>query len=675
MRTRSWLAALALSALAVPHAAEAQVSVFPRRAELTVPSTGVVRVELSAEIVQGSGPALGDLRILDNDGRALPYAIDGAPPAGARVTTLGPLTPVEARQQMEGAEGATPIYREVYDLDLPPEQPTSAWTLALMTASTHFTAEATVERLVPGATPEPLTARSVFRLASGAERLDMTLPPHASGRIRVTLTGESGFLSPVFELRSIEPPATPTFLTLPLTVEREEHRGGKTILDARRPMALVPNALVLHPSQTTVRRYVRVYDTGPDGTQAIVGQGEVSRVTEPGAAPEPLVLALDPGRGDRLRIEIDDGDSGPLPELRADLRIHQPTVIFDPTTAYRPVRIYFGGRRVLPPTYPESEALLAAARGDAPAGVGTVGRIEPNPSYSRAPALAFAMAPGPVVEAGAFEHQADLTIVETPEGLARIVLPSAVEARMDPAREDVRVVAADGRQWPYLRGLDVEREPVSLAARRESPRPGTSRYVITLPEAPLAIEALLLDVPAEYVDRAYRLLHRAEDGEEVTWGEGRLQRRPGDAGPLRVAVGQPRVEALVLEVTDGNDAPLAPRIAAVVTHRVLFAAAPPGEYRLLFGIPEHVEAVDGAEWPSYEIERARDLVFALPYGDARVGEVEANPDFDPPSPYSGSKLRDLVLWLVLGFAVVVLGALTFRLSRLAPPPSDGPTDA
>jgi hypothetical protein len=557
MRRRLVPFALALTALASPGVAEAQpVALFPSRAELAVPVPGVVRVVLPDEVLEASGPTFADLRVLDAAGEALPYVVDGAPSSGELVTDLGALTPVEARQQAAHDEGDVPTFREVYELELPLETAsTGTRILAMAVASPHFTANATVERVAPDAEPEPLTARSVFRLPSGAEQLEITLPAEASGRIRITLVGEMGLLSPLFELKVALPPQS------------------------------------------------------------------------------------------------------------SDLR----SVIFDATRAHRPLYLYFGGGRVLAPSYPEAEALLAAARTASLAGAGAAGPVVPNPSYSDEPALGFAMVRGPTVDVAAFAHRAEVTIGASPEGLSRIVLPSAVEAQIDPAHEDLRLVDGEGRQWPYLRGLEDEEARLPLVVHRHRTPPGRSRYGLSLPDGPANVRAILVDLPNEYVDRAYRILQRRDDGQDDVWGEGRLARRPGETGPIRLAVGRDHADAFELEVTDGDDAPIAPAITAVVAHRVLFAAAPKGTYRLLFGV---APSALGAAPPRYEIELARSLVVALPSVDAEVGAAMANPDFDPPSTYSRSKLWDLLLWLVLGFAIIALGALTFRLARAATPPED-----
>ncbi|MBC7174336.1 MAG: hypothetical protein H5U40_17960, partial [Polyangiaceae bacterium] len=118
-RARPILAALAVLALS-PGDVQAQTTqLFPRRAEVDDQAMGLLRVELPAELVVACGPSLGDLRVIDDTMSSLPYVIDAAPRTGSRVTLVG-ATPAEARQRVETRSNAPRLYREEYDLDLPP---------------------------------------------------------------------------------------------------------------------------------------------------------------------------------------------------------------------------------------------------------------------------------------------------------------------------------------------------------------------------------------------------------------------------------------------------------------------------------------------------------------------------------------------------------------------------
>ena len=89
----------------------------------------------------------------------------------------------------------------------------------------------------------------------------------------------------------------------------------------------------------------------------------------------------------------------------------------------------------------------------------------------------------------------------------------------------------------------------------------------------------------------------------------------------------------------------------------LFLAAPAGDYSLLLGFPE-------ARPPSYELERVRATVLAVPCGSVTASGLQPNPAFRARARLtSGGAPQRLLLWIALGVAVVALAGLTLRLAR------------
>jgi hypothetical protein len=138
-----------------------------------------------------------------------------------------------------------------------------------------------------------------------------------------------------------------------------------------------------------------------------------------------------------------------------------------------------------------------------------------------------------------------------------------------------------------------------------------------------------------------------------------------------------RVDELLVEITDGGDAPLdVTRVAVEVETADLYLAAPEGSYRLLVGNAE-------AEPPRYEIARARGLALSVPADEVPEAPLGANPDWVPTR--SVLELAEIALWAVLGLAVLFLAWLSLRLARAEgandegggdpAPPSDTPPDA
>lgn len=289
----------------------------------------------------------------------------------------------------------------------------------------------------------------------------------------------------------------------------------------------------------------------------------------------------------------------------------------------------------------------------------------PRASFERPPALGFAMKPGAPVDASGFARRMELRVPPSPDGALRLRLPPAVLAAARPDLGDIRVVDGAGRQWPYLLEEGQERERVELRIEPSTAIRGRSRYEL-LPEAsPIAIESILLDIQADYLDRRFRVLGKYLDGREETLRVGVLARRPGEpVAPIPVVFSRSRVASLSLLVEDGDDAPIDLRGARAVTPtHDLFLVAPEGAYTLLVGQP-------GASPPRYELAGERDLVVSVKKAPIEAGQLEGNPAFAPPptptttptTPTTPESSQH-ILWAVLALAVVTLGALTLKLAR------------
>ena len=107
-----------------------------------------------------------------------------------------------------------------------------------------------------------------------------------------------------------------------------------------------------------------------------------------------------------------------------------------------------------------------------------------------------------------------------------------------------------------------------------------------------------------------------------------------------------------------DDAPLRlTRVEARVPQPELYLAAPAGEYSLLLGFPD-------APLPRYELARVRATVLAVPAAAVVTGSLERNPDYRAGARLgSGKGLQQVLLWIVLGVAVVGLVGLTLWLAR------------
>jgi hypothetical protein len=109
-------------------------------------------------------------------------------------------------------------------------------------------------------------------------------------------------------------------------------------------------------------------------------------------------------------------------------------------------------------------------------------------------------------------------------------------------------------------------------------------------------------------------------------------------------------------VLNGNDAPLsraAPTLYMTPTH-VVFEQQPGRTYRLLYGQSQAREA----QYDLARLVNAKQIEAAVA---GRLGPEEINLDWTDPRPWT--EKYDVVLWLVLGIAVILLGFSAVRSLR------------
>ena len=396
----------------------------------------------------------------------------------------------------------------------------------------------------------------------------------------------------------------------------------------------MPDALRIESATTAFTRAVAVSDERPGQTAAPLGAATVVRlsgVTGDDTREVPLRAA----RGDRLRVAIDDGDSPSLADLRVVAVVRQPTPVFalDAADARRArpcaTAVVAPTRRAT--TSPGDASALARLDGTRAAIVEAIdgaatARAElsaarDNPAYDGAPALSFAMRPGATLDPRGWTHRRRIVVADSPDGLTRLRLAPSdlVPARADLA--DVRIVDAQQQQWPYLLQPDAARSWQALGADAPKRERGTSTYELHLPVTPMAVDQLLLDGDAAFVDRAFRLTGHTAAGVDVPLADGRLTIRGERPEPLTIGFPAQRLTALELQVDDGDESALSWRaVRARAVEPELFLVAPAGIYTLLIGNRD-------AAPPRYELERVRDVVLAVRGGNAAAEPLEANPRY------------------------------------------------
>jgi hypothetical protein len=658
-------------------------NLFASRAAIRVEQPGIARVALTPDVLAGCAPDLGDLRILDGNGKEVAYLLDHGIPPGSRVETEERPRIINVSRGEELRDGASPLYRESYEIDAPRARETAdaTWQLVFRTNRAKFVRRVEIR---DGAGPDAavVVAESIFRLPLGGDgagdKTTLDLPPIRADRLTVTLEGDDGsFLEPSFAYTTARELAVDGRLAVPLVAAASRAADGRTIVELARPRGLVPDVLRFETTTPWFDREVRVLDRRAGAPDVVIGARRIVRMAGV-ATVESSDVPVRPATGDVIVVEITDGDSPPLEALVVRATMRQPSLLF---AAGRPIGesdgwfLYFGGGRVGPPHYDvaaliprrgesgsgEQAAIVAGLRG--PGGVvpASLGAVGPNPAFDRSPLLAFAMRPGAAIDTRLYTHRRPLAVPASLEGLTRVALGPEDVARARDDLSDVRIVDTGSRQWPYLLERDSRTETVALTVRAPVRDRTRTSYALVGPATPLRLDGLAIDVEQPFVDRPFRLLAKSGDAaaaEERVVAEGRIVRRSGESGAFRVAFRAARVESLRLVVDDGNEAPLALRtVAAQVPLPELYLTAPEGAYFLLVG-----NSADTA--PSYELARVRDAVLAVSSAALPAGPLDANPAYSAHArPLDRGRLEQAFFWVVLVLTVAILGTVTLRLAR------------
>jgi len=662
---------------------------FSHEADIAADRAGLVRLLLPSEVLAACRSDLSDLRIFDSAGKEVAYLLDSSRGDRVEATESFRAGVVGLKRESSNPEDGPPTSREVYEIQAPPRPPeTGRWDLVFAALPPRFVREVKIAVTAIGADEGALVSGApLFRLDRDTQRMRIPLPPFSAETLTVTIEGkESFFVEPSFRFESARVFDELKRAVVPLREVSHVRRDGKTIVELARPSGLVPDLLRVETATGSFDRGADVWDVRPGSADVRVGRGRLYRVAarQPVAHPD---LALRPARGERLRVEIDEGDSPPLAAMTFSAVVRQPVLIFSlpATTAAEAAAgtLRFGGGRAHRPRYDLTGLLLgarsaltgdparAAARLYDPSELGRaqLGGVRPSPIFDTTPALAFAMHPGAEIDARVYAHRRPVTIAPSSEGLSRLRLAPEDVARARADLADIRVVDSASQQWPYLIERDSLKETVELRIANEEHRNRTSSYALALPVAPLRISGIVLETDAPFLHRPYRLLAGDGDADDRLVARGRLIKDALNPKPGRISFGPERVEALELFIEDGDDAPLVFRsVRARLRLPELFLAAPAGDYELLVGSPE-------AAAPRYELEQVRSVVLAVSSNPASTGELTPNPSYSVRARLTagGSPtelLQRAIVWAVLLVAVVVLGLLTLRVARRGAPPPD-----
>lgn len=498
----------------------------------------------------------------------------------------------------------------------------------------------------------------------------------------------------------------------PAAAHHGTHRPSRYRLDVPSGFPLEEAELV--SSTQTFARRVELVEEG--GQRVALGSGLVYRLSgqpsghaaKHGSEAEPhaeqlgeqtaIRLSEKPGAG-ALYLEVHDGDSPPLAELRLRARGTSERLVFPvgpagaagPPGSSRPrtFTLYYGNDKTRPPAY-DLEALKEQLSQLRKLPVAALGPEEQNASYRPVPPLSFVAGIGAPLDVRSFRASRLLNIPGA-EDIYAVVLPPEDLGYVRQDAGDLRITDGQGRQVPYVLDKDAAERSVPLEFRAEAaPDQSThrSRYRIsyTKGEHALPLRALDLQFSDTYYVRAVRVLALPSSPETDAPPARRHLLRPrregqrpteqplysGELAHNEAADGAVAVHRLVLprhagehrelilEIDNGDNAELNLRQVSgvVVAPRLCFKLKPDAApYRLYFGAPE-------LPAPSYDIERLRELVLNYSALPVELSAMEPNAAFrSSSSEYLHGAPPGLILWGGLLATLAILLFLTLRLLK------------
>ena len=325
---------------------------FPRERDVLIERDGLTRIPLPPDVLAACRPDLSDVRVFDREEREVPYLIDAGLPPGTELSMVRrqDAEVVEVRREPLGGRDDTPTYVETYVLTAPPASD-APWDLVVDVGDRPFVRAFEVA----GEDGEPYLETSVFRLPDGkGEKTRVTLPSLTMPRIAVTLKGQEGaYLEPKFRFEAVSAVAEPRErMAVVLREVSRRSENGRSIIELERPRGVVPDVLEVATRTGSFNRGVAVWDEANGASPLLLAQTRIFRVH--GAVPtEEREIVVRPARGDRLRLEVDDGDSPPLDGLTVSAVVRQPVLIVDLSGAgdEPAARLLFGGHRAHAPRY------------------------------------------------------------------------------------------------------------------------------------------------------------------------------------------------------------------------------------------------------------------------------------------------------------------------------------
>lgn len=501
-------------------------------------AAGWTELEIPDDVLDAACPGLPDLRVLSTAGEEIPYAMGGAlatPPVKV------PLIDFEQTDKETTALADRGTSRPLSD------------TVELEVTEREFIKPITLEASPDRAAWRQIARGSIFATASGARMMRLHFAPNDRRYWRFRFDDRYGppiKVSHILVGASPEREAPPRLAQLELKAESESNLSASTYTTVLPSANLRLSALRVRATDAAFVRRVRVFERvwfRDEVSRRLLGEGDISRS---GAGEDQLSLPLSEPAGKHLEIEIDRSGGVPLHGVTAEAVIETQALRFHAPQGAAPELVY-GASTNAAPEYD----VRAALRGGAPA---TFSKAKLGP-VSDTGAQASVL---PTVTRGV---PIDTTGWKTEQPIALPVRGPIAYLDLDRGAGplyDVRIIDQNRQQVPYIVETEPRHARLPLAFRVEHAPGATLVHLDGLEREKAPIEIIELEITApEYFERDVQVIEQLFDA------RGKADRRSlgsahfvkaGDRAvtPFRIAVTEASSSQLMVQITEGDNAPI-----------------------------------------------------------------------------------------------------------------------
>ncbi len=522
------------------------------RQVLEVSQSGLTRVSLPAGTLDAARPSLEDLRMIDPDGREVPYIIDRPLPQPESA-----LRPKDFRASIEGPNTRLNIVTGTHS--------TLRAVSLEIAGQTEFIKPARVEGSHDGRNWQLLADHEpIFRMAGGATKLRVSLPDGAWEFLRLTIGDTRSppipFTGAELHNGALAAPSEPMTVAIK---SRDENPGVTRLALNLGAMNLTPAIIHIETTDPLFARTVAVavpQMNGDDLAEQTLASAIIYRMDTGGGKTESRTdVVIDQQVNAReLLLLIANGDSPPLAitGIRAERRTVN--LVF---SVPRPGRyLLLAGNSQCP--VPNYDLTTLAQDLKALKSVAVVpSAMTDNPEYKAADSLAAVSFTGAKIDVRPWAFRKSVKV--GPPDTQQIDVDLDILARAAHDLRDLRLVC-DDRQIPFLvEKTSISRAiPLGFTPADDPKKPNVSRWSVKLAKAGWPIARIICSANPGVFQRDFRLSETVSDGpgederrilSAVTWTQTPNQKVRDVVFELNPA---PVTDTLMVETDNGDNPPI-----------------------------------------------------------------------------------------------------------------------